>query len=115
MKTRRNQRTSKRVYRRHVGGDEFLTSSQHSHLKKILKKMGPSYYPIHFIWEQMNKTAKGSQYVESPDQIYNYIYYKTLSPENTAWSIVDNQFIRYIPPKYSQSGYTVKNIYTYKN
>jgi hypothetical protein len=64
----------------------------------------------------MNRTAKkGLQQFAYPDLIFQYVFAKTLSPEHTAWSIADNQYIRYIPPKRSQLGYVVKDIYTHKN
>ncbi len=109
-RTRRMKRQSQK------GGDEFLTHKQHAFLKLTLQRLGPSYFKIEDVWNYMNRTAKKDlQQVASPDLIFQYVFAKTLSPENTAWSLVDNQYIRYIPPKRSQSGYTVKNIYTHKN
>lgn len=101
---------------RQRGGDEFLTHKQHAFLKLTLQRLGPYYFKIEEVWDYMNRTAKKDlQQVASPDLIYQYVFAKTMSPENTAWSVVDNQYIRYIPPRTSQSGYSRKNLYSHKN
>ncbi len=87
-----------------MGGDEFLKKAQHIHLKLTMRRLGPFFYDVNTIWVMHNMTAKPKAYIETPDQILDYVRQKTLSPDNQTWSLVDNQLIRYtienITPKF---------------
>jgi hypothetical protein len=98
------------------GGDEFLKKAQHIHLKLTMRRLGPFFYDVNTIWVMHNMKAKPKAYIESPDQILDYVRQKTLSPENRTWSLVDNQLIKYsIADVIPQSGYKQKDLFTHRN
>ena len=115
-----------------------LTKSQHTHLKLMLRKLGPFYFNINDLWLYVNLKAKKGQIIESPDLIINYVMDKMISesfseaadidgstesftPTKTlpsavpAWSLVGNEWVRYIAPKCCQNGRIVKDLYKHKD
>ncbi len=107
-----------------------LSKSQHTHLKLMLRKLGPFYFNINDLWLYVNLKAKKGQVIESPDLIINYVMDKMISESfseaadidgsftesfTPAWSLVGNEWVRYIAPKCCQNGRIVKDLYKHKN
>lgn len=64
--------------------------------------MGPEYHHIFTIWRIHNETAKhDSELLDEPTDILSYVHHKIANPEYSDWGVVDNQFVRYAPPKYT--------------